>query len=67
MDIELIEKFEARATKIPHSMRNLSFEKRIKRWGINRLEDSHVRTGMIKMYKSVNGLDEIKLGMESNG
>ena len=38
MDIGLIEKFQARATKIPHSMRNLSYQMRLKRWGINRLE-----------------------------
>ena len=59
MDIGLIEKVQARATKIPHSMRNLSYQMRLKRWGINRLEDRRVRGDLIEMYKSVNGLDEI--------
>ena len=59
MDIGLIEKVQARATKIPHSMRNLRYETRLAKWGINRLEDRRVRGDLIEMYKSVNGLDEI--------
>ena len=59
IDIGLIEKFQARATKMPHSMRNLSYERRLKRWGINRLEDRRVRGNFIEIYKSVNRLDEI--------
>ena len=44
---------------MPHSIRNLSYQMRLKRWGINRLEDRRVRGDLIEMYKSVNGLDEI--------
>ena len=51
---------QARATKIPRSMRNLEYEARLIRWDINRLEDRRVRGDLIQMYKSVNGLDEIK-------
>ena len=61
MDIGLIEKVQTRATKIPHSMRNLRFETRLAKWGINRLEDRRVRGDLIEMYKSVNGLKEIIL------
>ena len=39
-------------------MRNI--EARLKKWGINRPEDRRVRGDLIQMYKSVNGLDEIK-------
>ena len=59
MDIGLIEKVQARATKILHSMGNLRYETRLAKWGINRLEDRRVRVDLIEMYKSVNGLDEI--------
>ena len=40
-------------------MRNLSYQIRLKRWRINRLEDRRVRGDLIEIYKSVNGLDEI--------
>ena len=59
MDIGLIEKVQARATKIPHSVRSLRYETRLAKWGINKLEDRRVRGDLIEMYKSVNGLDEI--------
>ena len=59
MDIGSIEKVQARTTKIPISMRNLGYEARPKRWGINRLEDRRDRGDLIQMYKSVNGLVEI--------
>ena len=59
MDIGLIEKVQARVTKIPYSMRDLRYEARLTKWGINRLEDRRVRGDLIEMYKSVNGLDEI--------
>ena len=39
---------------------DLSYETRLKRWGINRLEDRLVRGDLIEMYKSLNRLDEIK-------
>ena len=42
------------------SMRNLGYEAKLKRWDINRLEDRRARGDLIPMYKSVNGLDEIK-------
>ena len=59
MDFGLIEKFQARATKIPHSMRNLRYETRLAKWEINRLEDRRVRGDLIEMYKSVYGKGEI--------
>ena len=51
---------QARATKMPTSMRNIGYEARLKKWDIKRLEDSRVRGDLIQMYKSVNGLNEIK-------
>ena len=41
-------------------MRNIGYEERLKKWSISSLEDRHVRGDLIQMYKSVNGLDEIK-------
>ena len=55
-----IKKVQARATQILRSMRNLAYEARLIRWGINRLEDRCARGNLIQMNKSVNGLDEIK-------
>ena len=40
-------------------MRNLRYETRLAKWGINRHEDRRVRRDLIEMYKSVNGVDEI--------
>ena len=59
INIGLIEKVQASATKIPYSMRNLRYEARLTKWGINWLEDRRVSGDLIEMYKSVNGLDEI--------
>ena len=59
MDIGLIEKVQARDTKIPYSMRNLRYEAGLTKWVINRLEDRHVKGYLFEMYNSVNGLDEI--------
>ena len=39
---------------------DLSYETRLKRLGINRLEDRLVRGDSIEMYKSLKRLDEIK-------
>ena len=59
MDIELIKKVKARATKIPHIMRNIRHEKTLAKWGNKRLEDMRVRWDLIEMYKYVNGLYDI--------
>ena len=40
-------------------MKNLSYETRLAKWEINKLEDRRVRGDLIEMFKSVNGLDEI--------
>ena len=37
----------------------MKYEKILAKWRINRLKDRRVRRGLIEMYKSVNGLDEI--------
>ena len=47
MGIGLIEKVQARATEIIHSMRNLRYEGRLTKWEINRLEDRRVREDLI--------------------
>ena len=66
MDIGLIEKVQARATKILHSMRNLKYVTRLAKWEINRLEDRRVRGDLIEMYKSVNRLETEKDRSSSN-
>ena len=54
-----IEKVQARATKIPYSMRNLRFEARLTKWAIKMLEYRCVRDDLFEIYKYVNGSDEI--------
>ena len=39
-------------------MKNLGYDARLRRWGINRPNNRHVRGDSIKMYNSVNGLDK---------
>ena len=50
LDIGLIEKVQARATKIQRSIKNLRVETRLKKREINR----RVKENLLEIYKSVN-------------
>ena len=58
-DIDLIERVQKRATKIPTELCNLSYEERLRRWGLTTLEVRRVRGDLIQMYKVRNGIEEI--------
>ena len=42
---------------MPYSTRNLKYEVRLTKWGINTLKDRRGRGVSIEIYKSVNGLE----------
>ena len=58
-DIDMLEKVQERATKIPFELRGLSYEERLKVWGITSLRDRRIRGDLIQMYKIRNALEDI--------
>ena len=58
-DIELLERVQRRATRIPYSLRNQTYEERLKIWNLTSLETRRTRGDLIQMYKSLNGLEKI--------
>ncbi|CAF0851716.1 unnamed protein product [Brachionus calyciflorus] len=59
--IELTEKVQKRATKFVKSVRNLTYEERLEKLEMLRLEDRRVRIGLIQMFKIINGFEDINL------
>ena len=49
-----IERIQRRATKIPSSIRHLSYEERLKVFGLTTLEAKSQRGDLIEMYKIVH-------------
>ena len=58
-DIFLIENVQRRATKIVRSIRNLSYEERLKHLGLPTLKYRRERNDMIQVYKIMNGNDKL--------
>ena len=58
-DIEMLEKVQERASKIPLVLRDLPYEERLKVWGISSLRERRIRGDLIQMYKSRNALEDI--------
>ena len=58
-DIEVLEKIQRKATRIPTELRDLEYEDRLKRWGLTTLEKRRVRGDLIQMYKVRNELESI--------
>jgi hypothetical protein len=56
-DINALEKVQHRATKIPHSMKGLSYDKRCQSFGLMKLEDRRARGDLIEKYKIHTGLE----------
>ena len=56
-DISTLEKVEKRASKIPSSLKDLPYEKRVKIQGIASLEERRTRGDLIQTYKIVNCLE----------
>ena len=56
-DISTLDKVEKRASKIPTSLKDLPYEKRVKIQGIASLEERKTRGDLIQTYKIVSGLE----------
>ena len=58
-DIELIEKVQRRATKIPHETKRQNYKQRIIQFNLQNLKERRDRDDFIQQYKFINGLDKI--------
>ena len=59
MHISLIERVQERATRLVSSMRNLSYEERLRRLGLTTLVERRYRGDMIETYKILTGKERI--------
>ena len=59
-DIEIIERVQRRATKIPKSLWTMSYSERLEILGFTTLEERRTRGDLIQMYKIVKGLDVVE-------
>ena len=61
-DTALQEAVQRRTTKMIQSLRNLSYEERLKRLGMFSLKRRRLRGNLIEMFKMIHGIDKINLG-----
>ena len=58
-DIELMEGVQRRATKLVPSMRNYSYEERLKLFGLTTLETRRIRGDLIEVFKILKGYEDV--------
>ena len=58
----MLEEVQRRATKMFQSLRNLSYEERLKRLGMFSLRRRGLRSDMIEVFKMIHGIDKENLG-----
>ena len=58
-DVDVLERVQRRATKIPTSLSNLEYEDRLREWNLTSLAERRKRGDLIQMYKVKNGLERI--------
>jgi Reverse transcriptase (RNA-dependent DNA polymerase) len=63
-DSDLIESVQRSATKVPHSLKGLCYEDRLKRLHLTTLVDRRQRADCIQQFKIEHGLDRIKWHVE---
>ena len=61
-DADMLEKVQRRATKMIPSLRNLSYEERLKRLGMFSLRCRTLRGDIIEMFKMIHSIDKVNLG-----
>ena len=59
-DIDIIERVQRRATKIPQSLWTKSYSERLVILSLTTLEERRTRGDLIQMYKIAKGLDKIE-------
>ena len=58
-DIDMLERVQRRATKMIQKFRNISYEMRLKECGLTTLETRRLRGDHIKVFKILNGYENI--------
>ena len=53
--IDLVERVQRRATKLITSMQNLSYDDRVKRLGLMRLNTCRLKSDLVETFKIING------------
>ena len=61
-DADMLEGVQRRATKMIPSLRNLSYEERLKRLGMFSLRRGRLRGDMIEVLKMMQGINKVNLG-----
>ena len=60
-DADMLEGVQRRATKMIPSLRNLSYEERLKRLGMFSLRRRRLRGDMIEVFKMIQGIHKVNL------
>ena len=58
-DIDMLERVQRRATKMIPTLRNISYEMRLKECGLTTLETRRLRGDHIEVFKILNGYENI--------
>ena len=58
-DIDLLEKFQRRATRMMSNDKSLSYYDRLKKFGLTTLETRRLRGELIEVYKLFKGYDDV--------
>ena len=61
-DADMLEGVQRRATKMIPSLRNLSYEERLKRLGMFSLRRRRLRGDMIEVFMMIHGIYRVNLG-----
>ena len=59
-DIDSLERFQQRATKLVKSLKKLSYEERLKKLGLTTLEERRIRGDLIETYKILIGREGLQ-------
>ena len=58
-----MECIQRKATKMVIEIRSLEYEERLRVLGLTTLEERRKRGDLIQIYKIINGIDEVEIGM----
>jgi hypothetical protein len=58
-DINMLERIQKRATKMIVGFQNYSYEERLRKTGLQCLEERRIRGDLIQVYKMIRGMDKL--------